>query len=320
MNQSIDPPVKCGYCGWLIGGCNNIIQHKCFMHFTEENDLLHVDDNFVVTYIPRVDTISTNTQITTDETSQIEGRDEILIQAVFMRPALYNIKLPIKKRTKLKKDALWLEVGQALGGTMTTEAIKKRWQYLRDCFTKSRNKLMKYKPSGSAADILNKGKQCFRFYEQMSFLCDSLPSIPTVSNIEPSSTAAATSNDSGCSSVPPNCNISYVSPATSSGGSTSSSVDPFDVVNNSMRSPPPPSRTPTPGAKRRKTTADNNVELRSALVSALQEKVPQTDAVDGFLARLGEGLRRIPYRERCRLEISFLTQLMEVEDQLNLPD
>lgn len=42
-------PVKCGYCGWLIGECQNILVHKCLEHYDEENDLINVDDNFVVT-------------------------------------------------------------------------------------------------------------------------------------------------------------------------------------------------------------------------------------------------------------------------------
>lgn len=39
-----------------------------------------------------------------------------------------------------------------------------------------------------------------------------------------------------------------------------------------------------------------------------------TDQLDGFLAWLGEGMRRLPYRDRARLEIRFLTLLTEMED------
>lgn len=35
------------------------------------------------------------------------------------------------------------------------------------------------------------------------------------------------------------------------------------------------------------------------------------DPLDGFLIRLGEGMRKQPYRNRARLEIQFLTGEME---------
>jgi len=55
--------------------------------------------------------------------------------------------------------------------------------------------------------------------------------------------------------------------------------------------------------------------LQIALIEALKEPTAQTaDPLDGFLARLGEGMRRLPYRERARLEIQFLTLLAEKED------
>lgn len=39
------------------------------------------------------------------------------------------------------------------------------------------------------------------------------------------------------------------------------------------------------------------------------------DPLDGFLIRLGEGMRKLPYRNRARLEIQFLTLLDEMEDR-----
>jgi len=47
----------------------------------------------------------------------------------------------------------------------------------------------------------------------------------------------------------------------------------------------------------------------------LKESTTQAaDPLDGFLARLREGMRRLPYRERARLEMQFLTLLAEKED------
>jgi len=43
-------------------------------------------------------------------------------------------------------------------------------------------------------------------------------------------------------------------------------------------------------------------------LTALKELTAQAaNPLDGFLARLGESMRRLPYRERAHLEIQFLT-------------
>lgn len=59
----------------------------------------------------------------------------------------------------------------------------------------------------------------------------------------------------------------------------------------------------------------NYAALQAALIEALREPVTQTiDPLDGFLVRLGEGMRKLPYRDRARLEIQFLTLLAEMEN------
>lgn len=56
--------------------------------------------------------------------------------------------------------------------------------------------------------------------------------------------------------------------------------------------------------------------LQDALLQALKDPTaPVTDALDGFLTRLGEGMRRLPYRTRAQLEIKFLTLLAETEER-----
>lgn len=49
--------------------------------------------------------------------TKLDDADETLINLVFERPALWNYKLPIQDRTKLKKDALWLEISNRMGGS-----------------------------------------------------------------------------------------------------------------------------------------------------------------------------------------------------------
>ncbi|KYN06187.1 hypothetical protein ALC62_02872 [Cyphomyrmex costatus] len=67
------------------------------------------------------------------------------------------------------------------------------------------------------------------------------------------------------------------------------------------------SRIPASNSRKQKSDA-----LQIALIEALEEPPTQaTDPLDGFLAQLGEGMRRLPYRDRARLEIQFLTLLAE---------
>lgn len=43
-----------------------------------------------------------------------------------------------------------------------------------------------------------------------------------------------------------------------------------------------------------------------------------SDGVDGFLIRLGESLRRFPYRERSRLEIDIMRLVYDREVELDV--
>ena len=50
----------------------------------------------------------------------------------------------------------------------------------------------------------------------------------------------------------------------------------------------------------------------------LQKESKEADEIDGFLMRLGAGLRRLSYKARVRLEIKFLTHLNEEEELENI--
>lgn len=56
-------------------------------------------------------------------------------------------------------------------------------------------------------------------------------------------------------------------------------------------------------------------DIQEGLLEALRQPLNQPDAVDGILLRLGEGLRRLPYRERSLLEIQWLRELVQVEER-----
>ncbi|XP_024887340.1 uncharacterized protein LOC112464530 isoform X2 [Temnothorax curvispinosus] len=100
--------------------------------------------------------------------------DKLLIGAVKERRALYDYTIPASQRTNLRKNALWLEVSNLLGGALGPEEAKARWKYLRDNYAKARKKAKAYIPSGSAAKIRGLKKSKFRFYDLMTFLNDFL--------------------------------------------------------------------------------------------------------------------------------------------------
>lgn len=67
-------------------------------------------------------------------------------------------------------------------------------------------------------------------------------------------------------------------------------------------------------SERRRSNID---ELDRALLQALNTNI-QPSPIDGFMLRLAEGMRRLPYRERSELELEFLMKLRETEERLGL--
>lgn len=61
------------------------------------------------------------------------------------------------------------------------------------------------------------------------------------------------------------------------------------------------------------TTEQNDIQ--KGLLEALRQPLSQPDAIDGILLRLGDGLRRLPYRERSQLEMQWLREIMQVEER-----
>jgi len=52
-------------------------------------------------------------------------------------------------------------------------------------------------------------------------------------------------------------------------------------------------------------------DFHDSVVAVLRDPIKETDAVDGFLITLGEGLRKLPYKERSRMQIKFLSMINE---------
>ncbi|KAJ8951497.1 hypothetical protein NQ318_000193 [Aromia moschata] len=70
---------------------------------------------------------------------------------------------------------------------------------------------------------------------------------------------------------------------------------------------------------RRGKKADQHCELTKAVLDFIKEPVSQTSpeltGVDGFLIRLVESLKRLPYRKRCQLEINILQMVYDYENE-----
>lgn len=66
-------------------------------------------------------------------------------------------------------------------------------------------------------------------------------------------------------------------------------------------------------AERKTDQTDLEKEIRNLL------SVPEKpDGIDGFLMRLGESLRKLPYRERSKLEIDIMKMVYDTECRLNI--
>ncbi|XP_011861213.1 PREDICTED: uncharacterized protein LOC105558232, partial [Vollenhovia emeryi] len=140
--------------------------------------------------------------------------DEMLIDAVEQRPALWNQKLPVKKRGPCVRGELWDEVFNNLG-FKDVPWMKCRWTYLRDCYSKARKKMKGYVRSGSGAEAGHPQKSSFRFYSRMQFLDEAAQETPTTSSLsqnicrDEDSALTMSQNDSECNvSSPRNCSTS----------------------------------------------------------------------------------------------------------------
>ncbi|XP_023312533.1 uncharacterized protein LOC111692679 [Anoplophora glabripennis] len=77
--------------------------------------------------------------------------------------------------------------------------------------------------------------------------------------------------------------------------------------------------TPTQTLKRKKDGKKNEKKgLEGQILEAFSNTSAQMDGVDGFLLRVGESLRKLPYKERAKLEIKIMQLLYVTEEKLNI--
>ncbi|KYN02069.1 hypothetical protein ALC62_07123 [Cyphomyrmex costatus] len=236
--------------------------------------------------------------------------DEELISLVQQRPALYDYRIPTQERTKLKKKDLWQEVSNCVGAYSSAYA-EKRWQYLRDCYTKARRNFKEIqsieKRSGAASTPINKrSKPSFRFYDAISFLNDTLEYKETCTSIR-------IPNRKETNQETNNVPISSSSPSDSFCNDNN-----VDLENRPPSTPSPVSEFSAASSSSQRRRHSNNInDLDRAFLNALNTNI-QPSPIDGFMLRLAEGMRRLLYKERSKLELEFLMKLHETEERLGL--
>jgi len=72
--------------------------------------------------------------------------------------------------------------------------------------------------------------------------------------------------------------------------------------------------------KKKLDRSKDDQDFHDSVVAALRNPIKEIDAVDGFLITLGEGLRKLPYKERSRMQIKFPSMINEKQDQIECHD
>lgn len=69
--------------------------------------------------------------------------------------------------------------------------------------------------------------------------------------------------------------------------------------------------------RRLNSTKNDKDHLEEAFIAAvMNEPARKMDSVDHFAMRLADGLRKLTYIERAKLEIEFLSRILEVQERL----
>ncbi|XP_011863740.1 PREDICTED: uncharacterized protein LOC105559760 [Vollenhovia emeryi] len=142
-------------------------------------------------------------------------------------------------------------------------------------------------------------KPSFRHYNVMTFLNDTFEYRQTVTSLQRSTyeEQASSSNSVPSTSTSDNFNVDDIDIST-----------PI-ADNNNNTSPVSPT---SPKSKKRKRI--NLDEYEEAFIKSLTHNA-EPNPIDGFVTRLAEGLHRLSYKSRSKLEIEFLSRLYEAEEE-----
>ncbi|CAG9772093.1 unnamed protein product [Ceutorhynchus assimilis] len=282
---------KCGYCGFLINSyCENYLDHECFRRLISQNqdrtlDLCANEQNILTLELPSGLPISQNVAA---PVASAKLNDELLISLVYARKPLWDFRTPLQARQGNKVEQLWEEVANLLG-------VKKRWRQLRDDYMRAKKKVTAYVPSGAgAADV--PPRPTFKYYDLMKFLEETDEDTMTISNVS----------------------LPCLSPSSMSRECQSTEVPMATNVSTPFKSPTSVAPSSTLGNKRRRgsVSGEQDVGIQNEVLRELRKPEKEPDGVDGFLVLLGEGLRRLPLKNRNHLQIKFL-QMLE-EEEINL--
>ncbi|XP_070169793.1 uncharacterized protein [Polyergus mexicanus] len=69
--------------------------------------------------------------------------------------------------------------------------------------------------------------------------------------------------------------------------------------------------------KRKSLKTDLDSLEKTFIMTLMAEPVVQNDPIHGFVLSLADGLRRLPYKERRKLQIEFLSRVLEVQNNLD---
>ncbi|XP_071578822.1 uncharacterized protein [Temnothorax nylanderi] len=304
---------ECMQCKFFLPKQNfDYFTHSCFADIDVSKEGLYVNKS------NQLFKLKINTQMQEAEENEIASTakkrrgkedknwfdsDEILIEAVRNRPCLWNHMIPVKRRSSLNIKDAWEEVRNELNNNFKIEEIKKRWRNLRDCFMKAKRKNAAYIPSGSAAQSLEKSKDGFRLYEQMTFLNDCINTRPSTSNVSDHV------DDS-------HANDGILLDENLEDASCSMSIVNDDTNSTTLESGVNRSDNGCRGTKRRKDLSTDGSFQKDLLKISHTNKPP--DGIDGFLLQLGDILRRLPYKNRRVIQNKILNDVFQAEEEAGL--
>ncbi|XP_008208284.1 uncharacterized protein LOC100116323 [Nasonia vitripennis] len=254
---------------------------------------------------------------------QYSNLDELLIALVRERPALYDIRVPERERTKSAKQNLWYEISQQMEGCLKPDAAELRWKYLRENFLKARNKQRLKEElaeqNGLPVPTARNGKYSFRYYAIMEFLSEPVDYQKSLSLNNAIKCKTKLSSQIFHNNQRSSTNsLAKMVPKTNSMNSTGTMVEHFDELDSEMQqnSLGSPFSQETSEYEDSTNKSSDMSSYDQIFLECLQKPIEKPSPIDGFLIRLGEGLKRLPYKERSKLELEFLIRLREVEEQL----
>ncbi|XP_032665505.1 uncharacterized protein DDB_G0288805-like [Odontomachus brunneus] len=241
--------------------------------------------------------------------------DELLINAVKKRPCVWNPTITMKKKSSIIIKEAWLEIKKEIGDKFQVEIIRKRWRNLRDSYKKARHKMTECISSGSEAPIIKDKKDGFRYYDEMKFLNDTIISRLSRNKVlkdkshafDPSKTSSNSNNNSSNNNLNSNLNNKHSVKDEEDGNKNTPGIN-LSVSNctNFLEH------------IKRPRNQSSNSELNKVSLNVLSEDNKVPDTIGAFLFQLNDILRKLPYKNRRRLETKIMMDALKAEEEAGL--